>query len=421
MRAAPPARRLVPLALLAAAALTACGDEGSKVAPAVSASAAPTGPVLDGKLGEAAKDLAKGAEKPASSAAASGDGPPPNGMFPPGGADRAHAPGAPPKVELMGDGSEPRLQLGATRPEGKQEAVLVVAVSSGKQQALPPLALRLSIGPRADKKKAAGADLAGAAAKPKGEAVEVAAPPGETLIIAEITEAAVAGMPAGQIPPQLGEAIAKLKGSTVSWPLGPTGPGRIDHKLAAGAEEGLDIALEAVEESLGALLVPTPDKPVGEGATWMVTDRTSSMGIDGVRYRFVKVEDVDGDRATLGVTIRKYAASDRLDLPLGPQMSTASLDAIDAQGKSTIKLVPRTWVPDEGEVSSRLMAQLAPPGGKNPQAQQPQQRAQVQLEVAAQLRSPAALAAAARQNGAAPPDAAAAPAPRPRNPAAAPP
>lgn len=420
MRAPLPARPVTHLALLAAAALIACGDEGSKVAPAASASAAPTGPVLEGKLGEAAKDLAKGAEKPASSAAAGVDGPPPNGMFPPGGADRAHPAGAPPKVELMGDGSEPRLQLGATRPEGKQDAVLVVAVSSGKQQALPPLALRLSIGPRAEKKRPAGTDPAKSGIRPAAEEATRAASPGETLIIAEITEAAIAGMPGGQIPPQLGEAIAKMKGSTVSWPVGPNGPGLIEHKLAAGAEEGLDIALEAVEEALGALLVPTPDKPVGEGATWMVTDRTSSMGIEGVRYRFVKVENVDGDRATLGVTIRKYAASDRLDLPLGPQMSTASLDGIDAQAKSTIKLVPKTWVPDEGEVSSRLMATLAPPGGKNPQAQQPQQRAQVQLEVAAQLRSPAALAAAAKQNGGAPPDGGAAP-PRPRVPKPAPP
>ncbi len=409
MRAALPTRRVVHLALLAAAAMASpvgCGDEGMKVAPTASASALPTGPVLDGKLGEAAKDIAKGAEKPASSAAGA-EGPPPNGMFPPGAADRAHATGAPPKVEVMGEGSEPRLQLGASRPEGKQEAVLVVAVSSGKQQALPPLALRLSIGPKGAKDKKGPKD--GAKAEPKPEAPAADAPPAETVIVAEITEAAVAGMPGGQVPKDLIEAIAKMKGSTVTWPLGPTGPGRLDHALAAGAEAGLDIALEAVEEAMGALLVPTPDKPVGEGATWMVTDRTTSMGVDGVRYRFVKVDTVDGDRATLSVTIRKYAADDRLDLPLGPQMTAASLDGLDFQGKSTLHVIPKSWVPEEGEVSSRLVASIAPPGAKNPGAQPQQQRAQVQLEVAAQLRSPAALAAAARKNGAPPADGAAPP------------
>src|SRR5690606_35654686 len=117
--------------------------------------AAPTGPVLEGALGEAAADLAKKTDAPAASASAGAEGPPPNGMFPPGGADRAHPPGAPPKVEVLGEGSEPRIQLGASRPDEKQEAILVVAVSSGQQQALPPMALRLRVGPRDAAKPAA--------------------------------------------------------------------------------------------------------------------------------------------------------------------------------------------------------------------------------------------------------------------------
>lgn len=391
-------RALLAGVILASAA---CQDDPPPAPAAASASAAPTGPVLEGALGEAAADLAKKTEAPAASASAGSEGPPPNGMFPAGGADRAHPAGAPPKVELLGEGTEPRLQLGASPAEGKQEVVLVVAVSSGQQQALPPMALRLRVGPRDAKVKPG-------AATPADADAEAAPAPAASTVVAEVTEAAVAGMQPGSVPQQLTDAIAKLKGSTLSWPLGPTGPGRIDHQLAKGADEGLDIALEAVEEALGALLVPVPDRAVGEGATWMVTDRTSSMGIDGVRYRFVKLADVDGDRATLDVTIRKYAASDRLDLPLGPQMAAASLDAVDSQGKAQLVLAPKAWLPETGEVSSRLAASIAPPGGRNPGAQQ-QQRAQVQLEVAGQLRSPSALAPGAASSASATPRA---PAPR---------
>jgi len=38
------------------------------------------------------------------------DGPPADGVFPPGGADRRHANGVPTKVELLNDGSAPRIK-----------------------------------------------------------------------------------------------------------------------------------------------------------------------------------------------------------------------------------------------------------------------------------------------------------------------
>jgi hypothetical protein len=387
-----------------------CGEE-NKSTPAAPSASVPVGPVLDGALGEAAADITKGQPKPgASASAAAAEGPPPNNMFTPEGAERAHPKAAPPKLELMTEGSEPRLQLGASRPEGKQEMLLVVAITSGQQQALPPMAVRLMIG-----EKVAKADAPKAGGPKPAKSAEPAAeppPPGETAVVATLVEAAVAGMPSDNVPKQLTEAMAKLKGSTISWNVGPNGPGQLTHTLAKGADEGLDIALQAVEEALGSTLLPVPSKAVGEGATWMVTDRSTSMGLDAVRYRFVQLEKVEGDRATLAVQIRKYAASDRLDLPLGPQMSSASIDKLESQGKiANLVLIPRAWVPDSAEISSKLAAQLAPPGAKNPGAQQ-QQRMQVQLEVAGQLRSPAAIAAASRGGGerpAAPP----APAPAP--------
>lgn len=397
-------RPVVHLSLLAACLVASgCDKEAPKITPAASSSAdLPQGPVLDGKLAEEAAALQKGAKAPPTKSSAQADGPPPTGIFEAGAGDRAHAKGAPPKVELLGEGNEPRIQLGAARPEGKQEAVVVVAIQSGQQQALPPLAMRLVIheeGKDGDKK--AKKKDAGPAASASPDAPP--APAGVTRVVADLAEASVAAGPNAAIPKQVAEAFGKLKGSTFTWTVGPEGPGPVEHKLAKDSEEGLDIALEAVEEALGEVLIALPTKPVGETAHWMITDRSTSMGVDAVRYRHVTVSKIDGDRATLAMEIRKYATNDRLDLPLGPQMSSASLDKLDSSGKATLVLVPKGYVADTAEVSSRLTASLAPPGGRNPGAQQ-QQRMQVQLEVIGQIRSPESLAAAAKeQGGTAPP------------------
>jgi hypothetical protein len=399
-------RPFVHLALLAALGVGCEDKTAPKITPVASASSdVPQGPVLDGKLGEEVAGIAKGAKNPPPKSSSAAEGPPPSGMFDAGAGEKAHPKGAPPKVELLGDGNEPRIQLGATRPEGKQETVVVVAIASGQQQALPPIAVRLVIheeGKDGDK-KAKKKDAAAAAAPAASSAAPDAAPaPAAALrVVADLVDATVAAGPGANVPKQVADAFGKLKGSTFSWTVGPEGPGPVDHKLVKDGEEGLDIALEAIEEALSQVLVSVPTKPVGEGGHWMVTDRSTSMGIDAVRYRHITVSKIDGDRATLSMEIRKYGTNDRLDLPLGPQMSSASLDKLEATGKATLVLLPKAYVADTAEVSSRLFANLVPPGGRNAGAQ-PQQRMQVQLEVMGQVRSPEALAAAAKEGAAAP-------------------
>src|SRR5262249_49120670 len=79
---------------------------------------------------EAAKGGANGNAGP--------DGPPPTGIFDPGGADKTLAKGAPAVFTLGGDGSEPRVQLGPTpKPGSKRSGTIEVATQSGEQGAIP--------------------------------------------------------------------------------------------------------------------------------------------------------------------------------------------------------------------------------------------------------------------------------------------
>src|SRR5688572_27716245 len=115
-------KRRAPLFRAAFAAITVtlalaqagCEDEKKKETPASDAGPT-TQPLLDGKLGEAvaAAGASAAAGKGAAKGNAAADGPPEKGFFEPGSADKAHARGAPPKVEILSDGNEPREALSA--------------------------------------------------------------------------------------------------------------------------------------------------------------------------------------------------------------------------------------------------------------------------------------------------------------------
>src|SRR5882724_2767169 len=79
-------------------------------------------------------------------AGAAAGGPPPNGIFGPGEADKALAKGAPTTLTLGGDGAEPRVQLGpAPKPGSKRSGTLTIASQSDPQQGAIPISFALSI------------------------------------------------------------------------------------------------------------------------------------------------------------------------------------------------------------------------------------------------------------------------------------
>src|SRR5450631_2212332 len=79
-------------------------------------------------------------------AGAAAGGPPPNGIFGPGEADKALAKGAPSTLTLGADGSEPRVQLGpAPKPGTKRTGTLTIASQSDPQQGAIPISFALSV------------------------------------------------------------------------------------------------------------------------------------------------------------------------------------------------------------------------------------------------------------------------------------
>lgn len=270
--------------------------------------------------------------------------PPPNGIFPPGGADKELPKGAPPKVTLGGTGSEPRLKLGPSvpKPGYKTTGTFDLAVQADARQGALPVTVAVSI--EASKAKSEGA--AGAAgAEPVTMTVKVVG-----------AKLGISGAPA-----DLETRFAKIKGSKVEYQIAPNGTtSGFRTELAAGAEETRD-HVRVLSDVLALVTLPMPAEPVGAGAMWMVGTREGVFGLDLVTYRLVKVETVTPDSATLSVSARRYATSNRFDFEGLP--ADAPRELAEFESKSEGKLVYKLGapLPASGDFDSVLAAQLAMP------------------------------------------------------------
>lgn len=338
------------LAVAALLALAACDGAPKPAATELDdagATPAKSGPVLDGELGAAVAAVeAKAAGSAPSPANAPSEGPPAGGIFPAGQADALLAIGKRPKLELMSEGSEPRVLLTpAVAAKGAQSVVVTVGMRQGPQHALPTLAFTLSVEPK----------------KPKGAEAE---PSASVRLVATVKSAKPQEQPGLVLPKEIAEAVEKMKGSWVSlsvWPDG--GVTDISHQLAKGVDPQLEILLGGLVDALSSFMAPVPDKPVGAGAYWMVTDRVAPSGLDVVRYRVLRVQGVDQAGANLSLETRKYAADPRFALPVAGPDAKLVMDQFDAQGKGTLALSPTSWLPQGGELIERMAVKLKPMEG----------------------------------------------------------
>lgn len=368
-----------------------------------------TGPVIGGKLGEVV--AAASASAPVASAVPEQqDGPPPTGIFAPGEADQKHALTAAPKVELLGEGAEPRVTLAMGKPKDGEKTQMVLQVRSGGQQGLPPVQLGLTTHIGGGKKKK---DKAGK--KDEGEA---SAADGITISVDKV---AVAGQQDATASEQVNKVLSGLEGSKLRYRLTPTGGVGFAFSLPEKADPGLDMILRACQDIVSAMLVAPPKKAVGTGGYWMVTDRTTSLGVEVVRYRVFKVEQVLNGQARLSLEVRQYAANDKMNLSLGPQLQNASLAQYQAKGQGEVIFSSDRLLPPQAQMGLTIGAGMLPPGAQNAPAAQ-QQMAVLQLETAGQLVADLGKAGAVAPGGEAPkaPSAPAAPPVAPAPPAAPP-
>lgn len=278
-------------------------------------------------------------------APASSDGPPPNGIFPPGRADSEIKRGQPPKITLGGQGSEPRVVLGPAQPKpGTKLTGTIEVVQSDPGRGGLPVEFTLRIEARkAD--AAAGAD---------------AGTPSAVPMLAQVTgaRAAVAG-----VPRDLDEAVAKLKGAKVEYEVLADGSGTGYRYDIGSAKPELGDMMRMLSDTIALVTLPLPSQPVGKGAFWMATSREGVLGLDLVTYRMVKVEELAADKVTLSVNTKRYATSNRFELDALPPDAPRDLAAFEAKSEGRIELVPGTPFPIAGEVASLLAAQL----GTDPQ------------------------------------------------------
>ncbi len=297
------------------------------------------------KLATADPKLAKALQAAASASAGNDTGPPPNGVFADGAADRRHAKGAPTKVAMVTDGSAPKVTLAPTADASTDAAratsyglagLETVAMQSGHP--MPAIDFTLMLGPA--KKDDGGSDV----------------------LVATVKAAKPAQQQMGQMPPGLGQAIASMQGTEFRMKITPDGrESDMATSLAKGARPELDSLAQSAAEALVVDTVPLPDRPVGVGAQWIAESRMQIQGIDVVAYRAYRIKGIDGDRMHLTLDVKAYAADKDVQVQGLPEGS--NLEQFEAEAQGELDLVRGEILARKADVKQQIALVFSGPGG----------------------------------------------------------
>jgi hypothetical protein len=340
---------------LAIALALSCGVAALSSAACDEKKTSDTTPSLDASAGTdkyatADPKLERALQAAASASAGNDNGPPPNGIFSPGVADRRHPKGGPTTVETLGDGTEPRIALNEGAPDAIRAssygpAALELGMQMGPRAAVPTVDLGLSIG--AAKKDDGGSDW----------------------LVAELKKASPAKEQFGDLPPGTDKAIATLEGSLLRIKFATDG-GESDVQMTLGKQALAELgrlAQNAVE-ALTFATVPLPSKPVGVGAQWIAESRMPLSGLDVIAYRAFRVKSIDGNRVHLSLDVKAYATTSDTVMPEVPKGAT--LQQVDAQAQGELELVRGEVLARKADIQQRVvMVFTAPPGTQAPPTQ----------------------------------------------------
>jgi hypothetical protein len=330
-----------PLALalaLGAPVFVACEEKKTS-----SDTPAPDGSAGTDKYATADPKLAKALQAAAMSDA--GDtGPPPDGIFGPGVADRRHAKGAPTKVDVVSDGNEPRVTLAPSsfdtaRATSYGQAVLRYGVQEGRS-AKPTVDLALLLGPA--KKDEGGPDLLVGDVKKAG-AAEASAQP-------------------GALPPGMDREIATLQGTEFRFKVTPSDGLEAGAQVLLGKSTNpdLDGLARRAAEALTLVAVPLPSKPIGVGAQWIAETRMPFAGLDVIAYRAFHVKTITGDRLHLTVEVKAYATDRDAQIPSVPK--GAKFMQYDAEGQGEMEFVRGELLARMSDLQTRAVLVFEIPG-----------------------------------------------------------
>ena len=306
------------------------------------------------KYANADPKLEKALKAAASAAGNSDQGPPPAGIFAPGGAEQRHPKGTPTKVDFVSDGSEPRVALGAGADAASDAprsavygpALLELMVQGGPRSA--PLVVDLSLVVTPAKKDEGGTDW----------------------IVATVKKAAPVKDPSLQLAPGADKQIATLQGTRLLVQVSPDGlSGDIQVQLDKAAAAELDQVARAAIDALVMAIVPLPSRPVGAGATWIAETRMRWGGSDVIAYRAFRVKSVEGNRVHLSVSVKAYATQKEPQLDGLPKGATLVQFEGEAQGE--VELARGEILPRRSNVQHRIAMILSQNGSPPPEPDQP--------------------------------------------------
>jgi hypothetical protein len=284
-------------------------------------------------------------------------GPPPDGVFAPGAADKELPRGGMPKITLGSEGADPKQLLGPKSPS-KLTGTIQVAMQTDPRQGAIPVLLNVSIEPKKVE------------APKEGEKNAVSQP-----VTVRITGAKI---DAPGVPKDIDEQISKLKGSKVEYSILPGGAGAgFRFEATKGTPEEFKDVVRSLSDTLTLLTIPYPDKPLGAGGFFMVTSRDDFLGLDLVTYRMIRVKEVTPQGVTLDVNTKRYSASRNFDLPGLPPEVDKTLAEFQAQSDGTLQYPLGALLPTQGQINSQVAAQLG--------AKDPGKRAMLQFQTRAQL------------------------------------
>jgi hypothetical protein len=325
---------------MVAVTLAACQDKPSPSTTIIADAAASKLLTADPKIEMALKAAA-------SAAPANDKGPPPEGIFAPGVADRRHAKGAPTTVDVVNEGDEPRVTLtGAPAAAEYGPAGIELGMQMGPRVALPTVDLTLTFHPA--KKDDGGADW----------------------LVADVKKSQTAKEQLGELPPGTDAQIAALAGSQVRIKVSPDGmtsDAALD--LVKGAPRELDRMAQNALESLILATVPLPPRPVGVGAQWIAESRMPMAGLDVVAYRAYRVTGIKGERLQLSFQVKGYAATDDPQFPGVP--AGAKLVQVNAEAQGELELVRGEYVARKSDMQEHLVMIFKTPGTAPPPGAQP--------------------------------------------------
>jgi hypothetical protein len=337
---------LLVLALGAAPLGAACEEKKpSSQAPAADAAAGTD------KYATADPKLAKVLQATTSASSGSDNGPPPGGVFAAGVADHRHPKGSPTHVELILEGSEPRVNLLPvdSAPDGARTssygpASIELAMQMGPRVAMPTIDFGFTLG--SAKKDDGGADW----------------------LVADVKKAVPSRQQFGQLPAGMDKEVGALVGTSIRIKITPDGcESAVQTQLSKTASSELDRVAMGAAEALVLATVPLPSKPVGVGAQWIAETRMPLSGLDVIAYRAYRVKAIDGDRLRLGLDVKAYAADKDAQLQGVPKGAT--LAEFETESGGELELVRGESLARKSEMKERvIMVFQAPSNAQQPPA-----------------------------------------------------